>query len=58
MQLRNPRMIGFGISNRQTLEAAQANAAGAITGSRFVILLDEYVNPTDALAQLFSALSR
>jgi len=29
MDLRNPRMIGFGISNKQTLEAAQQNAAGA-----------------------------
>ena len=33
MNLRNPRMIGFGISNKQTLEAAQQNAAGAIIGS-------------------------
>lgn len=32
MQLRNPCMIGFGISNRQTLEAAWENAAGAIIG--------------------------
>ncbi|MDD6977766.1 MAG: tryptophan synthase subunit alpha, partial [Prevotellaceae bacterium] len=30
MHLNNPRMIGFGISNKQTLESAQANAAGAI----------------------------
>ena len=29
MNLKHPRMIGFGISNRQTLEAAQKNAAGA-----------------------------
>ncbi len=41
MNLRNPRMIGFGISNRQTFEAACANAAGAIIGSRFVSLLNE-----------------
>ncbi|MBQ9202937.1 MAG: tryptophan synthase subunit alpha [Prevotella sp.] len=41
MNLRNPRMIGFGISNKQTLEAAQQNAAGAIIGSKFVTLLDE-----------------
>ena len=41
MQLRNPRMIGFGISNAQTLKAAQDNAAGAIIGSKFVTLLDE-----------------
>ena len=30
MNLRNPRMIGFGISNKQTLQSAQENAAGAI----------------------------
>ncbi len=33
MNLRNPRLIGFGISNKTTLEAAQANASGAIIGS-------------------------
>lgn len=41
MNLRNPRMIGFGISNKQTFEAASAHAAGAIIGSKFVTLLDE-----------------
>ena len=41
MNLRNPCMIGFGISNRQTYEAAAAHAAGCIIGSRFVTLLNE-----------------
>ena len=41
MHLRNPRMIGFGISNRQTFEAAAAHAAGCIIGSKFVSLLAE-----------------
>ncbi len=57
MQLRNPRMIGFGISNQQTLKAAQDNAAGAIIGSKFVSLLDETGNPETALNQLFEALN-
>ena len=57
MQLRNPRMIGFGISNAQTLKAAQDNAAGAIIGSKFVSLLDETGNPDAALDQLFAALA-
>ena len=57
MQLRNPRMIGFGISNRQTLESAQANAAGAIIGSKFVSLLNETLRPDAALDRLFKALS-
>ena len=57
MNLRNPRMIGFGISNRQTLKAAQDNAAGAIIGSKFVTLLDEANGDTDlALNRLFEAL--
>jgi tryptophan synthase alpha chain len=41
MNLRNPRMIGFGISNRATYEAAASHAAGVIIGSRFVTLLEE-----------------
>ena len=52
MNLRNPRMIGFGISNRQTLRSAQDNAAGAIIGSKFVSLLNEYNDPDEALKQL------
>lgn len=42
MNLSHPRMIGFGISNRQTLESAQANAAGCIIGSKFVQLLEQH----------------
>ena len=57
MNLRNPRMIGFGISNRQTLKAAQDNAAGAIIGSKFVTLLDESKNADEALDRLFEALA-
>ncbi len=58
MHLRNPRMIGFGISNKQTLESAQANAAGAIIGSKFVTLLDRTQDPDKALDELFDALSK
>lgn len=58
MHLRNPRMIGFGISNKQTLEAAQGNAAGAIIGSKFVTLLEEKGEPVAALDALFDALKR
>ena len=58
MNLRNPRMIGFGISNRQTLQSAQQNAAGAIIGSKFVTLLNDTNGDTDeALNRLFAALS-
>lgn len=41
MNLKNPRMIGFGISNKQTYEAAASHAAGCIIGSKFVTLLEE-----------------
>lgn len=58
MHLRNPRMIGFGISNRQTLESSQANAAGAIIGSKFVTLLNQTGNADKALDLLFDALSK
>jgi tryptophan synthase alpha chain len=57
MNLRNPRMIGFGISNKQTLESAQQNAAGAIIGSKFVQLLQTHGNAAAALDALFEALA-
>ena len=59
MSLRNPRMIGFGISNKQTLESAQANAAGAIIGSKFVTLLSESNGDTTlAINNLLNDLKR
>lgn len=58
MNLRNPRMIGFGISNKQTLESSQANAAGAIIGSKFVTLLSESSNAKEAIDKLYEALSK
>ncbi len=58
MQLNNPCMIGFGISNAQTLNAALDNAAGAIIGSKFVSLLNESpADPDLALTALFHSLS-
>lgn len=58
MALAHPRMIGFGISNRQTLEAAQQNASGAIIGSSFVSLLDRCGNADEAVSRLLENLSR
>ena len=48
MNLRIPRMVGFGISNKQTFDAACANASGGIIGSRFVTLLEEKNGDADA----------
>lgn len=58
MQLRNPRMIGFGISNKQTLESAQQNAAGAIIGSKFVELMGKAGNAESAIDMLYEALEQ
>ena len=58
MGLKHPRMIGFGISNKQTLESAQANAAGCIIGSKFVQLLEEFGNAEEAYGALKDALSK
>lgn len=58
MNLKNPRMIGFGISNKATLQAAQANAAGAIIGSKFVTLLGQTTSAQEAIDQLYAALEK
>jgi tryptophan synthase alpha chain len=57
MNLRNPRLIGFGISNKATLEAAQANASGAIIGSKFITLLKDSPDVKEAVRALKEALS-
>ena len=48
MELHNPRMIGFGISNKQTWESAKRNAAGCIIGSKFCSLLEKHKGDADA----------
>ena len=59
MNLKHPTMIGFGISNKQTLQSAQANANGAIIGSKFVQLLAEANGDAPkALEELYSALEK
>ena len=58
MNLQHPCMIGFGTSNKQTLEAAQANAAGAIIGSKFVKLFEETQNAGKAIEALKEALAQ
>ncbi|OJV33632.1 MAG: tryptophan synthase subunit alpha [Bacteroidia bacterium 43-41] len=52
MQLQHPRLIGFGISNRDTFEAACKNASGAIIGSKFVSLLGSEKSVDDAVEKL------
>ncbi len=53
MNLKNPQIVGFGISNKETFEQATQQATGAIIGSAFIrhvtekgiANLDEFVNP-------------
>ena len=59
MNLRNPLLVGFGVSNRETFQAACAHASGAIVGSRFVTLLNEHAGDADAaIRALRTALSQ
>ena len=41
LMLKNPRLIGFGISNKATLTSAHENASGAIVGSLFIKCLEK-----------------
>jgi tryptophan synthase alpha chain len=41
MGLKNPRLIGFGVSNKATLEMVNQHASGAIIGSAFIKTLGE-----------------
>ena len=44
MNLKNPALIGFGISNNSTFERACEYAEGAIIGSAFIKVLEEADN--------------
>ena len=57
MRLNNPTLIGFGISNKATLDTANRYAAGTIIGSKFVKLLDLSATPADAVAALLKECS-
>lgn len=57
MQLKNPRMIGFGISNKSTFDAACDNASGAIIGSKFVSLLESEETIEGAVEGLIDAIA-
>ena len=57
MQLKHPRLIGFGISNARTLADAHANASGAIIGSKFIkCLAASHGDIPVAVTSLISAL--
>lgn len=56
MNLKTPRLVGFGISNKATYDAATSQASGVIVGSRFVQLLDTEPTPQFAIAHLLTDL--
>lgn len=58
MNLSNPRLVGFGISNKATFEAASSNSSGAIIGSKFVQLLKSEATAAGAVDSLLDALKK
>ncbi|MCG8700851.1 MAG: tryptophan synthase subunit alpha [Bacteroidales bacterium] len=49
LELKNPRLIGFGISNHQTFKTACSYANGAIIGSAFVKALEGEIGLDDKI---------
>jgi tryptophan synthase alpha chain len=58
MQLKNPRLTGFGISNRATCETAQKHSNGVIAGSAFIRLLAQEKSIGDAVDRLLENLGK
>lgn len=58
MDLKHPRLIGFGISNDQTFAEACRYSSGAIIGSQFIKCLATARNPADAVADLLTRIGR
>lgn len=58
MGLKNPRLIGFGISNKATLDAALDKASGAIIGSRFIECLSKEKTISEAVQSLLEGLKK
>lgn len=59
LNLKHPRLVGFGVSNKSTFDAACSASSGAIIGSRFITLLNEYKgDATKAIEQLKESLKR
>lgn len=57
LNLQNPRLIGFGISNKETFEAACRESSGAIIGSKFIALLNSEGTIEAAAEKLIEAIS-
>jgi tryptophan synthase alpha chain len=58
MPLKNPKLIGFGISNQSTLQTVNQYASGAIVGSAFIKLLTTCPDIEQAVDQLILQLNQ
>jgi tryptophan synthase alpha chain len=56
MKLKNPKIIGFGISDYQTFQKANSFAQGAIIGSAFVNILNNPVELNSAISDYISSI--
>lgn len=57
MGLKNPRLIGFGVSNKQTVDMVNKYASGAIVGSAFIKTLREKEDVDGAVGLLLQQLN-
>lgn len=58
LDLRHPRLIGFGISNKTTYDEACRYSSGAIIGSQFIKCLKSEPSPETAVKSLFYRIGR
>ena len=58
MNLRNPRLIGFGIKDHETFEKACQHAAGAIIGSAFIRVLEQNEHFEEAIKTYVSGVKQ
>lgn len=58
MKLRNPLLIGFGISNHETYSRVVEYASGAIIGSAFIRLLKESSDQDSAIKEFINDIKR
>lgn len=57
MSLKNPKLIGFGVSNKATLSLVNQHATGAIVGSAFVKLLQNGMGIDESVQKLLENLN-
>lgn len=56
MKLKNPRLIGFGVSNKATFEMVNRYSSGAIVGSAFIKSLQSSCSVSEAVQALIQQL--